>query len=72
METLTAIWLYLIGTGTNTAVTSLFLNNILLLWLIVKITPWTWDNKIFNMFKKKLDGESGGTTISKDDTEPPK
>jgi hypothetical protein len=48
-----ALGTFLVTTGTNNWILAFVLKNIILLWLIVKITPWAWDNKLFNLFKER-------------------
>jgi hypothetical protein len=57
LEYIKTTWEYLVNTGTNADITGFVLNNILALAIFVKITPWAWDNALFEWIKGKVAGD---------------
>ena len=53
MEWAKEVFNYLATTGTNDIVISLVLKNIIILGILVKITPWTWDNDLLKGFRDR-------------------
>jgi len=45
--------LWVINTGTNTAIWNFVTNNALLLGAVAAITPWTWDNRFIDYIRGK-------------------
>lgn len=51
---LKTIFLFMITTGTNEGLIAFFLKNILLLYLVTKITPGDWDNRLLTWMQEKI------------------
>ena len=55
MELLNTIFNYLVNIGTDGVITAFVKNNVILcslLGAIAYITPWSWDNKLYDHIKR--------------------
>ena len=66
--TIKGILAFMVTTGTNELYIAMVLKNILLFGTIVLVTPWTWDNKLFNAVKKMISNfRNKGEDVNKPD-----
>ena len=66
MEIFMAVITWLSSVGTNNIVTGLIINNILLLWIITKVTSTKRDDTFLEEIKQRL-GMSNGEDKNKED-----
>jgi len=67
METLLAIWMYLLNTGTNIAIAKFLAGNAILIGAIVWLTPSKKDDKLYRKLRKEAGLEKNETSTKEPD-----